>query len=392
MANKVCGNLLLAAAAGLLVAVDPTFINFSLEVRPYALLQLVGAWQVYVFLILLDGSPSDAKRWRIWAPLLFGVFTAIGCYLHYTFLLLLAPEGLFMILLVAAEKPLRRDRLGQFFGWLALPSVLCLPFLGHIGYLLSRRATLGSYIQAEGPEIIFTRFGTIPYIILPLSLAWIVQCVSNWKGITASDNQFAQRLRRYLIFAVLWFLLPSAFVWVTTKCGILRVNLDRFVAASAIAPVLIAVTLCALFSSRTARAIFTVVLLAYVPAYLLIAELGEKLPQYQPKYQRAPMWQAAASFVNRECADSRPVFVRSLLVEEEWLNDRRDGLLKEYLLCTVNSLYAIKPDSPRRMIEPLQCLPLPPSQTETIIRARRVCLRGTVRKRGEGAGEGRTAR
>ncbi len=364
LAHRVCGNWFLAGTAGVLAAFDPTLIDYSLEARPYALIQLVGALQVCAFLSFTDCSPGNAGRSRIGVPLLFAVLTALGCWLQYTFLLMLAPEGLFLLLLVAAEKPLRLGRLGEFAGWLALSAVLCLPLLSHIGYLWSGRATLGSFVHGGGMDAAFTRFGAAAYVLLPLSFAWIAQCLSNGKGTAACENPSAGRLRRYSIFVLLWLLLPSLLVWATTRSGILRLDLDRYLAAAAVAPILIAVTLCPLFSSRTARVVFLVLIFASTPGVFLGRAIAGRLPAPQA----APAWQAAVAFVNRQCADSRPLFVRAGLVEGRWLDDRQDGLRKEYLLCPVHSLYVINRDSPRRTVEPIHGLALSPSQTERMIR------------------------
>lgn len=363
LARKMSGNLLLAAVASLLAAVDQTLIAFSLEVRPYALLQLVGALQVYAFLVLTDCPSPNAGRWRVAAALCFVVLTALGFYLHYTFLLILGPEALFTVLFVMTEKPLRMRRLGEFIGWLTLSGMLCLPAVGHLGYLLSGRGTLGTSPVAVTPEIAFTRFRTIPYVLLPLIVAWIVQWVSDRRGIAAFPNPAAEKSRRYSVFAVLWFLLPSAFVWCVAETGILKINLHRYVVVSEIAPLLIAVTLCPLFSSRAARAGFVLLMLAWVPGTYLAAEIRGTLPDYR----QAPTWKAAVSFVNRECADARPVFVRPGLVEEHWLGDRRDAPLQQFLLCPVNSLYPITSASQGRTIEPVHCLAVPPSQTDKVI-------------------------
>jgi hypothetical protein len=340
------------------VALDLSMIGFALRVRPYALVTLTGVLQALAFLRLRD-RPSPA------GCLAVGVLTAALGYLHYTALLLVVPELAF-----AACRGWREGRQGRpFVTWylasLAVAALLCVPLVHHLRYLFGARQVLGSFVEVQPVDSVYERFGLLRYYVMPLTLALVVE----WMLVRPPALAGPRLLERYefegLVFVLLWFFLPSALVWGTTKLGLARLDLDRYVAVAAVTPILALTTTLPLLQSRVARGV------ALACAVGLVHSGGRhSLPalthRLGPNLVLQDGWREADALVNDQRKEDAPVFVSTGLVEAEWLKDNAPQVLKDYLLCTVNSLYVLhaRPDrlvpvrgaadieSHRRLFEP----------------------------------------
>ncbi|MCP4888724.1 MAG: hypothetical protein GY904_19185, partial [Planctomycetaceae bacterium] len=93
------GSLAGASVAMLLAAIDDQFIFFSVEARPYALVQLVTLWQVFFFFsVVFPSTDSDNRYLPASAYRVGWVVTTIALfYLHYTTLLLIGTEAVVII-------------------------------------------------------------------------------------------------------------------------------------------------------------------------------------------------------------------------------------------------------------------------------------------------------
>jgi hypothetical protein len=158
-----------------------------------------------------------------------------------------------------------------------------------------------------------------------------------------------------LVFLFLWLYLPIMFVWSSTRIGLANIDLPRYVACSAAAPIIACVCIGMRLSSRLARlSLFAVALLAvhlfhpwnhFDPGGRLRA-VCEVRSDYQQHCE-------TVEFANRECRNGLPVLVVSSLVESDWLGSRMDPLLSDYLLCEVDSLHPIESANPSRLLAPL---------------------------------------
>ena len=105
------GSLAGAWVAMLLAAIDDQFIFFSVEARPYALVQLVTLWQVFFFFsVVFKSTDSDRRHWPASAYRVGWVVTTIALfYLHYTTLLLIGTEAVVIIAWLFV-LPAKRER------------------------------------------------------------------------------------------------------------------------------------------------------------------------------------------------------------------------------------------------------------------------------------------
>ena len=87
---------LAAVLATLITAVNDQFIFYSVEARPYALIQLVSLCQAFLFFeMLFEGFQTEAKRSRwLWYGTLWCCVTLLLFYLHYTTIVFVAAEAL----------------------------------------------------------------------------------------------------------------------------------------------------------------------------------------------------------------------------------------------------------------------------------------------------------
>jgi 4-amino-4-deoxy-L-arabinose transferase-like glycosyltransferase len=127
--------------AALLVAFWPTHLRYSQEARHYALLTLLTAVSMY----WLYRGVHDVRKVRTWAAYSVGMILAL--YTHYSAFLLLAAEGVFMVIVsvAACVRPGRSRRMAEFgrrmlpFGLSCLAcAVAYLPWWGSFSAQMTR--------------------------------------------------------------------------------------------------------------------------------------------------------------------------------------------------------------------------------------------------------------
>ncbi len=115
-----------AAVAGLLIALSPLAVVYAQEVRVYALLPLVYlALLALVHELVHSASPAPRRLW-----LLLGLTEAVGLYLHYMTLFLIAYGGGWSLLVLGRQR--RRTDLRRWGITHLLVGLAGLPWLGAI--------------------------------------------------------------------------------------------------------------------------------------------------------------------------------------------------------------------------------------------------------------------
>jgi hypothetical protein len=326
VARKLTGLRAGGFLTALIVTIDGTSIYYSTEARPYALVQLFALVNIILVICYHDErSPKLAMLIALNATLLF--------YLHYTTALFVAVNGLILLLdWLRGPGPSRRE-------WLAVTAaaaafaVLIEPALSQILYLISNRHTLASHFEPVSLEQSLVRFNAARYVFLGLPFAAALSYVMG-EADAKKDRSFP-----CVVMLMLWFLVPCVTAWGLGKLGLLQVNIDRYVIGSAAACALLpAVGICTICPGRRPRAIAFAVLLTLLTLWetrLIICEKwGAPINQ--------PSWRGIVDGVNSAAPPEIPIFVNSGLAEARLLSTSHDPLLVEYLLCTVNSAYALK--------------------------------------------------
>lgn len=366
LARRMSVSRPLAAIASLFAAIDPSLIEISLEARPYAIVQLVAARQVYAFLEIVDrDAPSGAGRAVPTAT--FALLTTLCVYLHYLAALILLPEGLYCLYLLATQD--RREamrRIGATLAGLGLVAIVCLPLVGHLRHLIAARADLGSFVGTRPFWYALGRFRILYYLYLPLPVAMLAQFAPRRRekpepapcDSSSLFSIFAARPGCYVIFCLLWLFSPNLFVMASTHSDLARLDVPRYVSVAAVAPLLITITTCTLLTTRIAKVAMVAMVFAalhFSGERCLVNELNGTLPAYDVK----PIWKnyrTVPSLVKRECHERLPLLVQAPLAESQWLPLRSDPFFKSYLMCMVNTLYVLEPQYAAQILEPVHAL------------------------------------
>lgn len=128
-----------ALCGGLLVAVDPVFIFYGTEARPYALLQLVAFWRLRQ-LSLLGATPTKNQRLSMF------ISGAAMVWLHLTGGLIFAGE--LVAILFWKWQGRNSYSLRNWLVDLAIISIACLPLAWLISFVFGRRQNFESMIPS----------------------------------------------------------------------------------------------------------------------------------------------------------------------------------------------------------------------------------------------------
>lgn len=356
VARSMTGSRLAAFVAALIATVDTSFILYSVEARPYALVQLFALTNMALLIGYLR------RQTRTYAILL-GLNAALLFYLHYTTALFAAVNVLIvMIAWLRGELPWRRG-----VADMALAAAVCLaaslPLIPQLLYLSHNRRVLGSFLPSKSLETTLLQFHTFRYIVFPLVLATIVGCLVGAKKENPTEKAGSNSL--YLVMALLWFLVPPTVVWGLDSAHLVQINRDRYLITSYAACVLVSiVALQSLFPGRAGVVTFSAVtfgMLGLFVDYLMNTRRDD--PQYSICVRRDnhQPWRELVAAVNQSELRDLAVYVDSGLIERRMLPQRDDALFQDYLLCAANSLYRLRPDLLRQaqpVIDPAYALGL----------------------------------
>jgi mannosyltransferase len=257
------GGRRLAAAAALLLALNPFALWYAQEARMYSLLLLLTLGSGWTFWRMLTHL-----NWRRW--LSFVLVTAAAFLVHYFAFLLSLAQFAYLVLRLR-----RRQR--AFRWWALAQAVAILPFLPWAWAVATREGrNFGiGWIPATG------------LIDIPLTLANLSMALSQpasfwtWAGLTlfvaaglggmwchrrspdAHRRQRAAPAFDGALYLTLWLLLPILFVWLLSQR--LPIYVDRFFIVS-LPPLLLLVGTVSLCPRRWARGIMILVLLVTTAA------------------------------------------------------------------------------------------------------------------------------
>jgi hypothetical protein len=330
VARALTRHPLAAFAAALIATLDDYFIDYSVEARPYSLVQVFALANIYLFVRFeRDRSRTSA--------ILMGLNAALLFYLHYTTALFFAVNALLLLLgWIRGPGPSRGEVAGLAAG-VAVFAIASLPALPQLLYLVSNKNTLGDFIGPMTLEASVGRFNLLRHVLLPLAFGVVAGHVAGPPP--GRPGEAAAPGLSELVMVLLWFLVPLVSAWLLGKLGLVRININRYVISSSVACVLLSVTAIRCACSGRAR------ILTY--AFLILMTLiwsRDALEEVRARERTRQPWRDLVARVNGIGPRGVPVYVQAGLIEAKMLAGRDDALFRDYLLCPVNSLYRLRSD------------------------------------------------
>ena len=308
-------------------AFDPNAFEYAVTARPVAFVALGSLLHTLAFLRIMRGSPTPRADWIAWVG--FHVFCF---YLHYTSLLALAGQGVYVLL----ARPLRPGRWRQFTLAGAAIGALCLPALGHLHYLFSHRGTLG-FVPVEDLAAVFEVFFPDRYLLIPLLIAGFLPELWDRAGRSWFDPPALAKRREGLRCLAILYATPMLLVWALGKLHLVQLSQYRVYCWAL--PLLLFGTVASVLARRDRRVIFA------VSAALLMAIYYESpLTHYARNGDFGAIrvnWREAVERVREQATPGDAVLIDSGLVETAWLAADSPPLLRSYLLSPVGGLYSL---------------------------------------------------
>lgn len=340
MVNHWTRSIALAALASLSVCLDGHFRFYSVEARPYALVQLLALVQIFFFWkTCVYPSKWNRATWVSCSVLLF--------YLHCTSALLLAGAASSYLVWWFWRKG--KDPVYALHNFACDVFAICILFLPNVPYLLkiyARRENWELFIGKYPPSSILEIVSFQQYFALPLIVWLVVAAVLVVRG-----SEFDLRTTGPLLTMTFFVAtVPSALAWLITNLDVARIFFIRYVVSSTPSAILFSSALGAMLSNRTARVVFSTVLILFNCCYAGTASYLWNLGKNDRHSNEN--WRAAVNYVNNSANEKHlPVFLRSGLIEADGLTERPTRELNDYCLLPITSIY--------RLQCPRYLLPLP---------------------------------
>ena len=298
-------SLITATTTGLLIAIDPLFIFYGSEARPYALLHLLSAVQVFVFIheVRLHRQPATSSSRRHFNPWL-AILTGSLLLTHLTAVSLIVAELVFL-LAFCRWFPAKRAAVSIGVGCLAL-----IPMAWLAQDVFSKRQDWQTVSDSS------RLFQQLWPVLVVYAVTPVVICLPGWwrqHFQPAADRPTAIRLMRWLALMLAWGLTPVVLLWLADLSGFAPAAMNRYAQVGALAwPVLCGVLL-ATIGSRSYRTVASVL--------ILVAAIGSSgiwpslLNDGTPGHYRDENWAAAVNLINSEASEGT-VFLFSNLIED----------------------------------------------------------------------------
>lgn len=357
LAWKWTRSVIATFVVGWLIAIDPWFVFYGTEARPYGLLQLLSVIQVILFWRVLETfcvassnaatndelghKPSPLRRgaWLI-------IVSAALFYCHYTCVWLFVTEiafyiGYCSILKIKAGKSFQTGRaLLAFLLIAAAVAVICLPAVFHMLEIFDRR---GNWALVSSPQDLLAelRWPVLLHLLLPIICAAIFFFPSKEKlDFELFDLQPTERNVVKISFVLLWALLPIAAVLLLDYYRVAPLALYRFTLVGAVALPLFA-GLCVASSSKwygqLAIAVIVVGASFYQNPFSYQLVATQTLPRLRFENWADPIREINA----RDDKRTHPVFLFSNLIEDVDAFTNAETAFQEYLLFPINGVATI---------------------------------------------------
>jgi hypothetical protein len=320
-------SLAAAVVAAALIAIDRHCIFYAQEARPYACVQLTGLLHVYLFW-KVQKSPSIAVRSA-------SVATGVCMFwLHYTSALLFLGEAAWYVLLLRWNSTNYRPR------WLAADAAVLLlgamPTIPHLLEISGRRGQWNVFIDREGLWTAVRWFSLDLYVLLPMSLAGLAAVART--RVAASSAVRMQRVLLLLPFC--WFAVPVTFAWIVTCWDVTRLFFPRYLIVCVIAPIILASMAIAAIPWKAARAGAAIIVIIFAAANSGLHR--QFLRDGRLLADRNQDWRGAITWLNGELTDpAMMIFLRSGLIEADYMGEDPPPLMKQYWTLPVRGFYRL---------------------------------------------------
>ena len=318
--------------AAALFVTDPHAIFYSLDARPYALVQLIALFHVALLVRLLNARRRSFEYFAYW---LLGVLLF---QLHYTAALLFTGE---LVLVLFWYIQGGRNEVARAFLWTVAIGFGGLMSLSHVRQIADRRELWQQFIDRDaslGDVYPVTEYlGTA---LLALAICWILERIWNRAQPTIT------RPMRALVWCLIWLAVPLGLAYAMTRLDFARLLYRRYVMFSYAPLVLLSVGIGMLCASRPGRILYAMSVLVGLNLLLgpwwLLAHDGRSV------HHSHEDWRAAVAELNAQLLHSitaeKPelVLMRPGLIEERMIRLPQDiERAEEYLLFPVSSIYRL---------------------------------------------------
>lgn len=330
------GCRVLGCLAAGLITIDPNALFYSLEARPYALIQIGAVLHMALLFHLRDRS--DWRWWLAFCLLGGGLF-----HLHYTTALLFAAEATVWVIW--------SWRSGQM-AWAALLSwigiaALAVPTLAHVQQVAARRQMWNLFIEVS-PSVL-QLFPFVDYLTVAaagaVAAVGLVACLRSehavHEPIARRDKLAKQTTMQAAWLLVAWLVIPLGIAYLSTRFDIARLFYRRYTLyAYPTLPLLVA-GVGTFTQSRRGRLSYAIT--AFFAANLLLGPGNQFLNDGRFVRHSHEQWRQAVyelSMRAEQTGHDWPILVRTGLIEEHLVDSERDlNALETYLLFPVSSIY-----------------------------------------------------
>ncbi len=339
-------------AVSSILAIDPIMVFYATEARPYALVQILGLFQILVFWKYWQSEIDERRQFSIFITASLIVISALLFYVHYTSILLFLAEATFVIanLLTGLVLKLVATQSGAASSlarvrWTAVSlrlipvvlagGVLALPAFSSLSDIWERK---NNWLSVSSIEQLWVEHvpSWLILIFLPL-LAVIVY--SLFKRTNPKADLPSQK--SLLILLATCAIGPAVFAIAADYYQLAPLALSRYVVVGMVAMILFVGVVIGRFQTKTERFLFTVLILGLLVWQNPIAQqvfANGKLPRF-----RHENWQESIAQINQRIEDCQlPVFQFANILEDVDSHTNLDLELQDYLLFPVRGLYKVE--------------------------------------------------
>ena len=357
LAWKWTDSVIATFVVGWLITIDPWFVFYGTEARPYVLLQLLSVFQVILFWRMLDpfysGSSvadflnhTSGRRTAFTRGILLVAVSAAMFYCHYTCVWLFAAEVIFFagyggVLKFKSGKTFQLGSASLAFVFIAAAIVmLCLPALFQLFEVYGRRNNW-ELVSSPGKLLNELRWPLLLRVLLPVICATIFFFPSHEKlDFELFDLQPTERNIAKISFVLLWAFVPIAAVLLLAYYQVAPLALYRYTLVGSVAIPLFA-GLCVALSSKWYCQLAIAIIL--VGASFFQNPLSQQLMTTAtvPRL-RFENWSDPIHEINsRDDKQTHPVFLFSNLIEDVHAFATDEPDFQEYLRFPIQGITRI---------------------------------------------------
>ena len=265
-----------AVLTAILIALNTQFIYYGSEARPFALVQLLGILQVFLFWRAFTSINDQAPHSKQPAWML-AIVSALLLYSHYTSVWVFVPELLFVSFWFIVDSKFRSHFWIRLSSTSLLTFLLCVPALLQLKSLFARRSNWESVSSIQGviddQVMPFGLWIAIPFIVLLIGPRKSGD--SDQQSRSAFDFPSSKAL-----FVFLWAIIPIVGVIALEYFDVAPIALTRYTLVGAVAFPIFAGLMLGRIEKRKTRIGMAAGLIAISLVYLSLIHISEPTRPY----------------------------------------------------------------------------------------------------------------